>query len=198
MIRDHKQGKVILKKWEITTVLNTLDKEIEKLFSHTEEELFTSFTLDSKGNKIGFYKDEKGQTYLLRKNLRDAIRAVKYLETGSKVIFINTHNGKAATKHKFLNDNSEIIYRYDSDFKIKEILSFNADASIFRTSLTPFGELTEIYNSSSKKSKTFYVKSKQEVALINIDDEGNLVQKGTKTLLKYLRRKFAKELINTK
>ena len=178
-------------------MLKQIDNEIKQLFSRTEDELFTSFTLDSKGNKIGYYKDQNNSTYLLRKNKRDALRAVKYLETGSKTIFVNTNQGKSATKHKFMNDNSEVIYRYDSEFRITEIMSFNADLSIFRTSLTPFGELTEIYNPSSGKSKTFYIKSKKDIGLINIDEEGKLDQKGAKFLLKYLRRKFARELIKS-
>lgn len=179
-------------------MLKQVDNEIKQLFSKTEDELFTSFTLDSKGNKIGFYKDSNNATYLLRKNKRDTVRAIKYNSTGTKTIFVNTDNAKSATKHKFMNDNSEVIYRYDSEFRIVEIISFNADLSIFRTSLTPFGELTEIYNPSTARSKTFYIKSKKEIGLINIDDNGKLVQKGAKFLLKYLRRKFARELIYTK
>ena len=48
-------------------MLKQIDNEIKDLFSKTEDELFSSFTLDSKGNKVGFYKDSNDQTYLLRK-----------------------------------------------------------------------------------------------------------------------------------
>ena len=175
-------------------MLNTIDQEMLRLFSVDEKELFSSFTSDSFGNKIGFVKLFDGSTYLLRKNKNQNLRAVRYLEDGTKIIFIKGSETSLAAKHVFAKDNSEVVFKYDEDFCITEIISFNADASIFRTSSDKHGEIVEIYDEINQNGKTFTIKKNRAVAFINIDKHGKVFKKGPKELLNYLKTKFEKEL----
>lgn len=175
-------------------MLNTLDKEIHTLFAATDENSFSSFTQDSDGNKVGFLKSSNGDSYLIRKNKNQSLRAIKYLEDGSKIIFIKESNDGLPSKHIFANDNSEVIFRYDGGFNITEITSYNADASIFRTSNDTEGSIVEIYDEINHNGKTFTIKKDKQVAFINIDRYGKIKKKGPSILLNYLKTKFQKEL----
>lgn len=175
-------------------MLNTLDKEIYTLFADTDESSFSSFTQDSAGNKVGFLKSPNGESYLIRKNKDQSLRAIKYLKDGSKIIFIKESNDGLPSKHVFAKDNSEVIFRYDSEFNITEITSYNADASIFRTSNDTEGSVVEIYDEINHNGKTFTIKKDKEVAFINIDRYGKIKKKGPSMLLAYLKTKFQKEL----
>jgi hypothetical protein len=175
-------------------MLNTLDKEIYTLFADTDEDSFSSFTQDSAGNRIGFLKLASGDSYLIRKNQNQSLRAIKYLEDGSKIIFIKESSNGLPIKHIFANDNSEVIFKYDGEFNVTEITSYNADASIFRTSNDIEGSIVEIYDEINHNGKTFTIKKDKEVAFINIDRHGKIKKKGPIMLLNYLKNKFQQEL----
>lgn len=176
-------------------MLNTFDLEIATIFaSADDDDNFSSFTEDSAGNKVGFLKFFSGDSYLIRKNKNQSLRAIKYLEDGSKVIFIKESTNGLPSKHIFSINNSEVIFKYDKDFHITEMISFNADASIFRSSKDEQGLILEIYDEINKNGKTFTIKKDKEVAFINIDRDGNISKKGPKVLLSYLKNKFQKEL----
>jgi hypothetical protein len=175
-------------------MLNTIDKEIYTLFADTDESSFSSFTQDSAGNKVGFLKSSNGDSYLIRKNKNQSLRAIKYLEDGSKIIFVKESPDGFPSKHVFAKDNSEMVFKYDSEFNITEITSYNADASIFRTSNDTEGSIVEIYDEINHNGKTFTIKKDKEVAFINIDRYGKIKKKGSSILLSYLKTKFQKEL----
>lgn len=175
-------------------MLNTVDQEIAKIFTCTDDENFSSYTEDSSGNRIGFLKFFNGDTYLIRKNKNQSPRAIKYLSDGTHIIFVQSGEDGLPAKHVFSADNSEIMFKYTENFYVQEIISFNADASIFKASYNENGSLLEIYDEINKNGKTFSIKNDKDTAFINIDRKGKVTAKGSKTLLHYLRSKFYKEL----
>lgn len=97
------------------------DLVMKKIFEgKSNDECFTSYTLDDEGNKVGFMKLENGVTLTVKQMIEGKVE----VSTSFKDIFVIFSRDDEQDKPKkelMFPDGKGLIYDYDNDFNITEV-----------------------------------------------------------------------------